>query len=697
MKPNTERTRVGSRSQEQMGGEPFFGKRHIALANEYPASSSGLKDGIRVLAVDRAHPDIVSDDTVYSLQSLPDFSNDGSILYFITSVGNPFSQPPSPAQQQGAQKMGRLGGTYELFADAASSDAYSLVGAVSSKFDVPPYAAAESGSLLPGDPKPTGEIHGVLQRQRRGNFFSPIASGGNLDFYSILSQEPVLFPHPVPGDQLEQTAFSDIGYYILCPKVGCNPRNGYWNLNVDIEGWKSSLEAASSDPNPDHKSVHCDDSPKAPYCVVRSQLLTEFQYVGNIRSFDNNLSQLWTANQSDIILKLLQVAQEIQKQLLANLQKPAGGVVEGLVQALNLGSYVAPKPIGVLLLIAGTALSFEVNLANNEAGDSEVIDITTTVENLEKQAADSFNDQQTAQGTMFRFIYQDWGKIQTLGLKLNNPDDPNWAWGTGTTGQILARMSTLEEVSYYRSILPTLYAVGEIHNSKSSNPRDYVSSFRSTLKGVPICYPWSPFSKYTSPEQYLSSTEINDATLWDVQPLGKRDIEDGGCNGHKNKTDYQSLSQSILKHLFGNGPDDLAVYKPAFYRHWEFPRAACDPRGLNPEDAFSTGCDWTGAKPNGPAITAVIAPDSTDSPQLNPRASSSLNTELDSTSPGAEGSPLSYSWQVLGGEAAITDGDTATPSVEFTSGPGSYVVRVTITDSNGRSSTGETTVVYEEQ
>jgi hypothetical protein len=662
--------------------------------HEYPASR-GAKDGIHVLAVDRAHPDIVSDDTVYSLQSLPDFSNDGSILYFITSVGNPFSQPPSPAQRSGALKMQTLGATYELFADASHSDAYSLVGAVSSKFDVPPYAAAESGSLLPGDPKPTGKIRGVLQRQRRGNFFSPIASGGNLDFYSILSQEPVLFPHPVPGDDAEQKAFTAIAEDVLRCGDGCNPRNAYWNLNPDIDGWKSTLESASSYTYPNGPSVDCHDSPKAPYCVVRSQLLTEFQYVGNIHNFDHNLSQLWSANQSNNIFKLLQVAQDIQKDLLPNQQKPANGVVDAILRGLlGLGGAVAPQPIGAILSVTGTVLSFGANLANNEAGDREVIDITTTVGNLEKQAVDSFNDQQAAQGAMFRFIYQDWGKIQALGSKLNDADDPNWAWGTDTTAQILARMSPVTEVSYYRSILPTAYAVGEIHNSKSSNPTDYVSSVSSkTLSGFSTCDAWYPFSKYLNPEQYLSSTEIDHTNLWDVQPLGRRDIKDGGCNVHNDKKDYQAPSEKILNRLFA----DLAVYKPDFYRHWEFPRATCDPKGVDSNYRESTGCDWAGAKPNGQAITAVIAPDSTASPQLNPRASTSLDTEEASMSPGSEGSPLSYSWQVLGGEAAITDGDTATPSVEFTSGLGSYVVRVTITDSNGRSSTGETTVVYEEQ
>jgi len=392
------------------------------------------------------------------------------------------------------------------------------------------------------------------------------------------------------------------------------------------------------------------------------------------------------------------VPQKIRKELLTNPQKPANGIVEGIAQALKLGGAAAPQPIGSILSIAGTVMSFTTDLANNGAGDSQVIDITTTVEGLEKQAVDSFTAQKAALGTMFRFIYQDWGKIEALGSKLNNPDDKNWAWSEEVAGQALQRMQAPTEVSYYRSILPTVYALGQINNSRDLSPQKYLSSEHfASYQGIQFCQSWYPFSNYKSPEQYLSSKEINDSSLWHVQPLGRRDIADGGCAVHNLKKSYVSLSPAILDHLFGTKDGQLAVYKPDFYRHWEFPRATCDPAGLDPKNIHSTGCDWTGAKLSGPAIAAVIAPHSTTSPQLNPQASTSLDSEEATTSPGAEASALSYSWQVLGGEATISDGDTATPTVEFTSGPGTYIVRVTVTDSNGAESTGETTVVYEEQ
>jgi hypothetical protein len=351
-------------------------------------------------------------------------------------------------------------------------------------------------------------------------------------------------------------------------------------------------------------------------------------------------------------------------------------------------------------------LSFSANLANNDVGDSEVIGVVRTVEDLEDQAEKSFDAQLRDLGTMFRFIYQDWGKIEALGSKLNNTKDPKWAWkGPGTTGAILDAMKPAVEVGYYRSILPTIYAAGVLvppsdpdHYVSSSNPRDnYYSSYCDDfLQFDCTCIPWKPFSGYTSADQYLSWPEIDHPDRWDFLALGKRSIGDGGCKKQHGHTPYKTLAATVEGHLF----NDLTVYKPYFYRRWEFPRVVCDPTGFDGRDwgaKYSKGCDWRNAKVSGPAMTTVIAPHSTDSPQLNPRVSTSRDTEEASTSLGTGGSPLSYSWEVLGGEATISNGDTATPNVEFTSGPGSYVVRVTVTNSNGAESTGETTVVYQEQ
>jgi len=110
------------------------------------------------------------------------------------SVGHPFNSSGSEARASDALKLARLGGTYELYANASANDTYWLVGAASPGGGLPPYRAAETGSLEPGNL--IGPLRGVLGREHRGNFFSPVASASqqtNFDFYSILAQKPIFF------------------------------------------------------------------------------------------------------------------------------------------------------------------------------------------------------------------------------------------------------------------------------------------------------------------------------------------------------------------------------------------------------------------------------------------------------------------------------------------------------------------------
>jgi hypothetical protein len=337
------------------------GKGTITVGDREHPASSGPKDGIHVLVLNRATLEKMSDD-VYPLSNLPEIPTDESRLYFITTVGKPFSSPPIKAQKEWAfNVMEKLGGTYELVADAASSDQYSLVGAVNPPSTSPagqpliglqPYTAAESGSLLPGDPKPNGDIWGVLQRQRRGNFFSPIASNlyrdGNLEFYSILAKEPVLFPLPLPDDLAQQKAFTDIGDQ-LCGK-GCNPRDGYWNSNIEISSWEAKLATLNTDPT---TKVDCQaaGSQKTAYCMVWRQLFDELTYVANIQNFETNVADLWGKQQSNSILALLKTSQNIETELLKDEQKTqeSNGLVDLILKTLNLGA--GPSPVKALLTI----------------------------------------------------------------------------------------------------------------------------------------------------------------------------------------------------------------------------------------------------------------------------------------------------------------------------------------------------------
>jgi len=67
-----------------------------------------------------------------------------------------------------------------------------------------------------------------------------------------------------------------------------------------------------------------------------------------------------------------------------------------------------------------------------------------------------------------------------------------------------------------------------------------------------------------------------------------------------------------------------------------------------------------------------------------------------SMSTSSDGKPLTYLWTIPPGSpsAAILDGNTATPSVQFATGRGQYTFLLTVTDSSGKSSTDVATVNF---
>ena len=71
--------------------------------------------------------------------------------------------------------------------------------------------------------------------------------------------------------------------------------------------------------------------------------------------------------------------------------------------------------------------------------------------------------------------------------------------------------------------------------------------------------------------------------------------------------------------------------------------------------------------------------------------------QLDGTkSISADGKPLTYRWTNAPGSpvAAIIRGDTATPTIQFSTGPVTYKILLTVTDSSGATATDTVTINY---
>jgi hypothetical protein len=72
-----------------------------------------------------------------------------------------------------------------------------------------------------------------------------------------------------------------------------------------------------------------------------------------------------------------------------------------------------------------------------------------------------------------------------------------------------------------------------------------------------------------------------------------------------------------------------------------------------------------------------------------------LEIELDASgSADPENGPLTYAWRTIGKSAAIINGNTARPRVQFGEGFGDYMFEVTVTDNRGAFATATVTVRY---
>lgn len=82
---------------------------------------------------------------------------------------------------------------------------------------------------------------------------------------------------------------------------------------------------------------------------------------------------------------------------------------------------------------------------------------------------------------------------------------------------------------------------------------------------------------------------------------------------------------------------------------------------------------------------------------LGPRGLRTVQRELVLSTRGSQsstGQPLAYSLRSVQGNAAIIGGDTSTPRVQFSGGPGPYSFELTVTDTNGNTATDFLTVFY---
>jgi hypothetical protein len=365
------------------------------------------------------------------------------------------------------------------------------------------------------------------------------------------------------------------------------------------------------------------------FCSVRGQLLTEFDYVNNIRAFYDNLQGLWLGSGSVTILSQLNAYNEIKAQLPAPPAAPSRSLAQNLVDLfLKLGSKV--PEVGRVFGAADVIFNFCTDLTTDQQGN-KTIDLTSTIGDLQDQAIKQFTAQQTTTGTLFQFVYQDWGKLSALGTALASQKDQNspWYWSSNATGLMLNQLAPAIRQASYQAIMAASYAIGSYMPNTptapgwgwgqyplSTQPYGYVVEDYHSSPGIPLSHPFftPAYIPYTYPgdpgnqwaDDPRTSTLMSDNAWLGISALNTPQ------NGTSDDFQYWPPSEQIRTLLFNpvwkNG---LGVYRPDFFNSWPFPRVQCDPAFGNRsgDHTWVGGCFWSAAAPKpeqgGSSITDV--------------------------------------------------------------------------------------------
>jgi hypothetical protein len=207
----------------------------------------------------------------------------------------------------------------------------------------------------------------------------------------------------------------------------------------------------------------------------------------------------------------------------------------------------------------------------------------------------------TVLGTLFNFIYQDWGRLKALGMALNSAQPgTQWYWDTTvTTGQLLAGMKLGTERALYESMMAARYQIGYFEAPNIGAYYVMNADFYDCERGGLH----DPFYLYTVNLPYANIMETPGyapgVTAW----VAIGDHEDAWwyCN-------YTAPGPDVLTHILsapkldGNGANTggLGVHPPAFFEGGSpFTQITC---------TLGYGCPWGSGAPAAPLRPPVAGP-----------------------------------------------------------------------------------------
>jgi hypothetical protein len=407
--------------------------------------------------------------------------------------------------------------------------------------------------------------------------------------------------------------FKYINTYLCAKEVGqpCdhfNLRDHYANTDFSVGNYHSDLDNLTQ-----HNGVDCNNqqNPTSPFCIVRNQLTTELDRVASIRNLNRNLSDFFTEQQINDGLQLDVTYTSLQNAVQAPPSNPTVSIIENVISsALSLGaglpnvSVAAKAVLGVL----GGAFKFGTELANDGQGNSKTFQYSTTVANVKQDAIDGFNNQLLTLGTLFDFIYQDWGRVNALGSAIAGATaGSQWFWNGGTTnGQLLDALKPASKRSFYQSLLAARYEIGYF---EAATVYDYTTYNAATF--IPKRHPFYLYDQYpldpTGPTVVMQTVPLGGVPQF---PEYKAWLAIGDPGADPLADNYIAPGPDIMNHLFALPSTDansggLGVYRPEFFNAWMFPHIKCAPswRYDHSDRPYGEGCPWGSGTVGTPLVT----------------------------------------------------------------------------------------------
>lgn len=518
------------------------------------------------------------------------------VLMFLTSFGSAHNgnSVGAPDFAALAREIDVLGGSYEAVYNLNIGDTYSLA----CWTDAVTQAALgrDAGSQVDtAAGEKSGMLRGILQRGKQGNWYRPISTStvagpniGDFDLYSILAQPASPFPPLPPGP------YQSISQTVLCAK--CNDfRAEYADLSVDVDALRLDLQSkADVDPiNPQSPSCLSKPAPATDYCQTFMTLDDELGDVAQVRSLYGQLSDIYTASQSNVGLKLMGAVQRVNDALKPKPPSPVASIVETVIgsvlsvagSALGPGKYAVQ---GAALGIISTLFNMSTGIANSVDGNSSTQDVNTEAGKLAEDAVAAFEQVRASQGLSFQIILEDGGKTAAMASKIKDTSS-GFAIDSDRATSFLNALDQTAEISAYQSLLAIDYVIRiwNAEDSKSDSPGAY--KYRDEIFNAPF----SIFRDFKAESWYGSLSARLDSGNYarDFFTLTKA----GNIAGEIGFPSYGQIGQtSLLDHLFDAvSAGGLGVTKRQFYRTWPFSKAYCSSPGYPLSEDPGSNCDFS--------------------------------------------------------------------------------------------------------